>query len=384
MQYRPFGKTGWQVSALGFGVMRLPVIGDNKAQIDEARATYMLHEAIDHGVNYVDTAYPYHEGQSEPFVGRALQGGYRERVHLATKMPCWLLEKSEDLDRLFEEQLERLQTDHIDCYLFHGLNESRWKLLLELDALTWAEKRKASGQIRHLGFSFHDRADVFVQIVDQYDHWDFTQIQYNYIDQEDEVRQAGSRGLRHAAAQGLAVVVMEPIRGGVLAAPPPPVVELWETASTKRTPADWALQWVWDHPEVAVVLSGMSTEEQVAQNIASAEASKPGLLTREEHELVERVRAKYAELGPIPCTACQYCQPCPSGVRIPWIFDEYNAAYAFGQMERSRRHYRDLDGGAKADQCTECGQCESVCPQQIPIIDWLKKAHEVLGVAEGT
>jgi uncharacterized protein len=382
VKYRPFGKAGWMVSALGFGIMRLPLVGDDKAKIDEEQATEMVRYAIDHGVNYFDTAYPYHEGQSERFLGRALQGGYRDKIHLATKMPVWLLQKHEDLDRLFEEQLQRLQTDHIDCYLFHGLSEVRWKLLKDLDAVTWAEAKKAKGQVSQIGFSFHDRTEAFFKIVDEYNDWDFCQIQYNLIDWSDEVRQAGRRGLEHAAGKGLAVVVMEPIRGGVLAAPPPPVMELWDTAPTRRTPAEWALQWVWNHAEVSVVLSGMSNLEQVKQNITSAEASAPGQLTPQELDIVERVRAQYVALGPIPCTGCSYCQPCPNGVKIPKIFDEYNAAFAFGQMERSRRHYRDMASEEKADKCIECGECENACPQQIGIIEWLKKVHEVLAAPE--
>jgi predicted aldo/keto reductase-like oxidoreductase len=288
MQYRTFGKLDWEPSALGFGAMRLPVIDDNPGKIDEPEATRMLRYAIDHGVNYVDTAYPYHEETSETFLGRALQDGYRQRIKLATKLPSWLVKVAEDCDRYLNEQLERLQTETIDFYLLHGLNEERWPKLRDLNVLEWAEKAMADGRIRYLGFSFHDRYDVFQEIVDASDQWTFCQIQYNYMDEE---HQAGTRGLKYAADKGLAVVVMEPIRGGQLARnPPQAIAELWDTAAPRRTPADWALQWVWNHPEVSVVLSGMSTMEQVKQNVASASQSGPGTLTADELALIARVR----------------------------------------------------------------------------------------------
>lgn len=245
MQYRQFGRLDIKVSALGFGCMRLPIINDDTSQIDEAEAMRMLHTAIDGGINYVDTAYGYHRGRSEPFVGRALQNGYRDKVYLATKMPSWLLTTPADLDRLFEEQLERLQTDHIDFYLLHSLNQSYWDKYMELKVFDWTEKRIAAGQIRHLGFSFHDDYPVFEAILNGYDHWDFCQIQYNYLDVE---HQAGLKGLRVAAKKGLGVVIMEPLRGGNLAKNPPPsaIADLFATSAHDWTPANWGLQWIWD------------------------------------------------------------------------------------------------------------------------------------------
>ena len=267
MQYRPFGKLDWKVSALGFGAMRLPILENDSSKIDEAEAIRMIRYAIDEGVNYIDTAYPYHGGASEPLVGRALQDGYRERVRLATKLPIWLVESPADFDKFLNEQLTRLQTDHIDFYLLHGLNKTNWPKMQSLNVINWLEQARASGRIRHIGFSFHDSVDVFKQIVDGYDHWDFCQIQYNYMDIE---RQAGTEGLKYAAARGLGVIVMEPLLGGRLVEPPEVVQEIWDSAPVKRTPANWALQWVWDQPEVPLILSGMSTMQQVEQNVASA------------------------------------------------------------------------------------------------------------------
>ena len=375
MQYRTFGQLDWKPSALGFGAMRLPAIDGDAGKIDEPEATRMIRYAIDHGVNYVDTAYPYHRETSEPFVGRALQDGYRERVRLATKMPCWKVEGAEDFDRYLDEQLERLQTDHIDFYLLHGLNAGSWPKVRDLGVLRWAEKAIADARIRHLGFSFHDGREVFEEIVDASDLWQFCQIQYNFMDVE---YQAGTKGLKYAASKGLAVVVMEPLRGGQLTKNVPPVVqEMWDSAPHKRAPADWALQWVWNHQEVSVVLSGMSAMEQVEQNIVSASESGPGILTEEELGLVARVRDKYRELLRIPCTDCRYCLPCPSGVNIPRIFEVYNDAMIYGDDQQAQLSYLWLDEDERGDMCTECGECLEKCPQQIEIPDWLAKAHEL-------
>jgi predicted aldo/keto reductase-like oxidoreductase len=376
MQYRKFGKLDWKPSALGFGAMRLPIIEGDSAQIDEALATRMVRYAIDHDVNYVDTAYGYHSGNSERFLGRALQDGYRERVNLATKLPMWLVEATEDFDRYLDEQLGKLQTDHIDFYLFHGLRKERWAAVRKLNILAEAEKAVADGRVRYLGFSFHDEFEVFKDIIDSFDGWTMCQIQYNYMDIE---HQAGTRGLEYAAEKGLAVVVMEPIRGGRLAmSPPQPILELWGTAPQQRTPAEWALQWVWNHPEVSVVLSGMTTMEHVIENVASADRSGPGTLTDEELDLIARVRDTYHELSPVPCTQCEYCMPCPSGVNIPRIFAIFNEAIMYNETRSARRAYSWLKEEARADQCEECGQCTELCPQGIPVSDWLKKADELL------
>ncbi len=377
MQYRRFGQLDWKSSALGFGCMRFPIMGGDRSNIDAPEATRMLHTAIDHGVNYLDTAYSYHVGNSERFLSRALKGGYRERIKLATKLPCWLVKASEDFDKFLDEQLQKLQTDHIDFYLLHALNAKAWPQMRDLGVLAWAEQAIADGRIRHLGFSFHDELKVFKEILDAYDKWTFCQIQYNYMDAQN---QAGTQGLQYAASKGLAVVVMEPILGGRLVDPPQPIQDLWNTAAKKRAPADWALQWLWNQPEVSVVLSGMSTMAQVQENLASADVSGVSALTREELALVERVRDKYQELGPIPCTKCGYCIPCPNGVNIPRNFEIYNEGVTYDKPGSAREEYKLwLPENERANLCQDCDECEAKCPQSIPISEWMPRVHAVLG-----
>ncbi len=378
MQYRKFGKLDVQVSALGFGCMRLPIIEGKSDNIDQAEATRMIRHAIDQGVNYVDTAYPYHGGNSEIAVGKALQDGYRQKVNLATKLPVWLVKETADFDRLLDEQLSKLQTDHIDFYLLHALSKNSWKKIVELDLLSQAEAARADGRIRHIGFSFHDSLDVFKEIVDGYDNWDFCQIQYNYMDIEN---QAGTEGLCYAASKGLGVIVMEPLLGGKLARHIPAIQPIWQAANPGRTPADWALQWLWDQPEVSVILSGMSTMEQVQQNLASAGKSSIGIMASEEQDLIAGVREKILQLSPIPCTACEYCLPCPNGVSIPRNFGVYNEGGMYNDLEGARQAYKNwISDDARADQCIQCQECESKCPQKIAISDWMPVVEEVLGL----
>ena len=376
MQYRKFGKLDWPVSALGFGCMRLPTTGGDHSNINEREATQMLHYAIDHGVNYLDTAYPYHGGNSERLLGRALRGGYREKVRLATKLPCWQVESPGDFDKYLNEQLERLQDNHIDFYLLHGLNRDRWPKMRDLGVLKWAEGAIADGRIAHIGFSFHDDYEVFQEIIDAYDRWTLCQIQYNYIDIEN---QAGTKGLKYAASKGLAVVIMEPIRGGRLVDPPRPIQDLWDTTAKKRTPADRALQWVWNQPEVSVVLSGMSAMQHVQENVASAEASGIHTLAGEELALVARVRERYNELCPIPCTKCRYCMPCPNGVNIPRNLEIYNEGVMYDKPDSARQAYTRLSEDERAGVCTQCRECEALCPQSIPVSEWMPRVHQVLG-----
>jgi predicted aldo/keto reductase-like oxidoreductase len=382
LQFRRFGKLDFSVSALGFGAMRLP---QKDGKIDEETAQRMLYYAIDHGVNYVDTAYTYHGGESEVFLGKALTGGYREKVKLATKLPCWLVKGPDDFDKYLNEQLMRLQADCVDFYLLHSLNREKWLRLRDLGVLNWAEKAKKDGRFKYLGFSFHDDGETFKQIVDAYD-WDMCQIQYNFIDVEN---QAGTEGLRYAAGKGIPVVVMEPLLGGKLADPPAPIQSIWDQAAQKRLAIDWALRWLWHQPEVAVVLSGMSSMEQVQQNVAFA--SDPGYdaLNEAELALYGRVRDTYKTLTAIPCTNCRYCMPCPHHVDIPGNFKAYNEGVAYekpdaarGQYDWWRYSYEELklvEHDIRALNCVGCGECEEKCPQGIPIRRWIAKVHEVLG-----
>jgi len=377
MQYRSFGKLDWQVSALGFGCMRLPIIGENSAQIDQEKTSEMIRHAIDAGVNYFDTAYVYHEGNSEGALGRALQDGYREKVRIATKLPVFNVEATSDFDRMLDEQLRRLGTDVIDFYLLHALDQRKWDKVLKLNLLREAEDALADGRIRCLGFSFHDNLEVFKQIVDGYDKWTFCQIQYNYMDTEF---QAGKAGLQYAAGKGLAVVIMEPLRGGRLAADLPAARPIWAQAERQRTPADWALQWLWSQPEVAVVLSGMSTLEQVQQNLASADRSRVGLLTADELALIGEVRQTLEGLSPIDCTRCEYCLPCPNGVNIPRVFSYYNRVAMYDDLAGMRFQYRNfMENEQKAANCVQCGECLPKCPQGLPISDWMPVIEDVQG-----
>ncbi|HHX74173.1 MAG TPA: aldo/keto reductase [Firmicutes bacterium] len=380
MQYRKFGKLDWQVSALGFGAMRLPTReGHNMSdQVMEEEAIAMIRRAIDGGVNYIDTAWPYHKGQSEVIVGKALQDGYRARVKVATKAPIRFYKETGDFDRYLDEQLQRLQLDSVDFYLLHGINKDQWEnIALKLDLLSRAEAALADGRIKHLGFSFHDKLPVFKQILDSYDKWEFCQIQYNYMDIEN---QAGTEGLQYAAAKGLAVVIMEPLLGGKLANPPQEIAAVMREADPDRTPADWALQWLWNQPEVSVVLSGMSTMQQVEENLASAARSGSNTLSVSELAVIDEVRRQYLAKTLIPCTACAYCIPCPQNVAIPNCFKLYNDGYMYGELNQPRHHYQIFVAeDARADNCVQCRICEEKCPQGIPISEWMPKVHSVLG-----
>jgi len=361
--------------------MRLPVIDGVQNRIDYPAATAMLRDAIDAGVNYVDTAFPYHgtgfdqPGESEGFVGAALADGYRERVLLATKMPSWLIETRADMERHLAEQLERLQTDHIDCYLIHALKATWWDKLVAAGVRGFLGDAIADGRIRYAGFSFHDELPVFKRIVDAYP-WTFAQIQYNLLDVD---YQAGRQGLEYAAERGLGVIVMEPLKGGRLAGHvPADVVAAWDTADAKRTPAQWALRWVWDQPAVSLLLSGMTTPEQVADNIATAATGEPDSLTCAERELVGTVRDIYRSRTRVDCTACKYCLPCPEGVDIPGVFARLNNASLYDDYEGAKAAYLEKVA-EKASACVLCGECVPKCPQHIDIPTTLREARILFG-----
>ncbi len=381
MEYRAFGRLSWRPSALGFGCMRLPRRADGGGEIDAVAATEMLRYAIDHGVNYLDTAYVY--TGSEQVVGDALAGGYREKVRLATKLPVWDVKTIADADRILGEQLARLQTGHVDFYLFHALHEQRWARMKELDLVGWAERKVAEGLIGHIGFSFHASLRALKDIIDGYDGWTFCQLQYNYL---DTTNQAGTEGLEYAHGKGLAVVIMEPLRGGLLATPPGDEIKALFEAGPKRTPADLALQWLWSRPEVSLALSGMSTLEQVVENVASAERSKVGLLGPEELGFCDRLAEAYRSRMAVPCTSCGYCRVCPEGLDLPQVFHTYNEACIRlpdrSRFERIAKMHSAWPAEIRVERCTECGTCEEVCPQRLPVRAYVKKVAADYGVAK--
>ena len=372
MLYRRFGKTNEMVSNLGFGCMRFPLLpGGDPRKIDEEKSMEMVRYAIDQGVNYIDTAFPYHgdgmdnPGASEPFVAKILRDGYREKVKLATKLPTWLIETREDMDKYLNLQLERLETDVIDFYLVHGLREERWEKVKSLGIGEFLDSAIEDGRIKYAGFSYHDKAEYFNEIIDYYD-WSFTQIQFNYL---DENFQAGLDGLNYAHEKGLGVVIMEPLRGGRLAEElSDDILSVFDRSETKRTPAEWALEWIWNHEQVSVVLSGMSNMEQTIENVITANRSKINSLTKEELNIVEEAKKTFESKVKVNCTTCGYCMPCPTGVDIPKNFSLYNNYHVFGK----ENGYDKLSAESMASNCIECGQCEVHCPQSIEIINELK------------
>lgn len=373
MQYRKFGNLGIDVSALGFGCMRLPTLGD-PAHIDAAEATRMLRFAIANGVNYIDTAWPYHGENSETFLGQALGDGYRKKVFLATKAPVARIRKPAEFESYLERQLEKLQTDHIDFYLLHALNEQLWQDCQELGALAFLERAKAQGKIRFIGFSFHDSLPAFKKISDGY-QWDFCQIQYNYM---NESYQAGREGLQYAANKGLGVVIMEPLLGGRLAKAGNPALQtIMAQGLKKRTPVAWALDWLWDQPEVSLVLSGMSTMAQVKENVALAGEARINSFTNTGKNIIDKARRWFLAQVKVACTGCRYCSDCPAGVRIERIFELYNNACMYGEAEKSRQSYQRLiNKGNSFSQCQDCGLCERVCPQGLKVRQLLQSVHQ--------
>ncbi len=382
MQYRTVPKNGDKLSALGFGCMRLPMKGQ---VVDEERAIKQIRLAIDNGVNYVDSAPPYHMGESEKVLGKALLDGYRGKVKVATKLTPFMLHKPEDMEKMLALQLQKLQTDHIDYYLLHGLEAEFWKKMQTFGALKFLKKAQADGKIVNMGFSFHGSIGVFKEIIDAND-WTMCQIQYNFL---DEKLQAGTEGLKYAASKKLAVMVMEPLRGGSLANRlPKEAQQIYDNAPVKRSAAEWGLRWVWNHPEVTLVLSGMNDECQVTENIKTAETALPNSMKPAELTVIKNVANAYRKLLKVPCTGCQYCMPCPNGVNIPRNFQAYNDMYISGDEQQARGMYTMfLMGGltgvrADAALCKECGTCVVRCPQQINIPQKLKEVAKDLGGAK--
>ncbi|KPK73210.1 aldo/keto reductase [candidate division WOR_3 bacterium SM23_60] len=378
MIYRRYGKTDIKISQLGFGCMRFPITDTNNPKtINESESKRMLHYAVDNGVNYLDTAYTYHMEMSERFVGKALKGGYRKKVYLATKMPVWLVKSKEDSQKYFDEQLRRLQTDRIDMYLLHSLGKNGWKTVQHCDILGFLDKMLKKGKMRFAGFSYHDELSLFKEIVDAYP-WACCLIHLNYVDDDF---QAGVKGLEYAHKKGLAVVIMEPLRGGKLARKvPAEVLNMIKQSRLRQTPAEFALRWLYNRPEVSCVLSGMSSMEQVKENITFASEEHVGTLSAQDIALYARARQFYRTRTKINCTQCGYCMPCSQNIPIPFVLELYNDAYVYNAVENSQWMYSVfVKPENRGDQCTECGECEEKCPQKIPIAECMKRAHEVLG-----
>lgn len=372
MQYRDFGRTGAKVSPIGFGMMRLPLNADGSVNEDEA--VKLLRSAIDGGLNYVDTAFNYHGGNSEKITGKALQDGYREKVYLATKAPAWMFKSGEDFDTILEKQLTRLQTDHIDMYMLHAMNAIAFeKKVMRYGVLERLIKAREDGKIKYIGFSFHDKLDVFKNICDSFD-WDFCQIQLNYIDTE---YQAGIEGLKYAASKGMAVSIMESLRGGYLANVPEAVKKVFD--ETGKSPVEWGLDYLWNMPEVSVVLSGMGTPEQAEQNLRYAENSYIGMLDNGGLDVIKKAQDIFASYDTIPCTGCSYCLPCPKSVGIPYNFVVYNNYKTGGSFEAEKKRYNEWIPmfGQKASGCIGCRKCEEICPQHIKISERLKDVAAV-------
>jgi uncharacterized protein len=380
MQLRALGQAGIKVSALGFGCMRLPTLGAQD-RIDVAAATRLLRDSIEMGVNYVDTAWFYHAakfgqaGESEPFVGRALADGWRDRVFLATKLPQQIIKTRGEMDLFLSRQLERLQTDHIDFYLVHGLDGESWNRMRDLGVREFLESARQRGAIRFPAFSFHGSSVDFPRIVDEYDAWAFGQVQYNYMDTS---YQAGRSGLRYAADKGLGVVVMEPLKGGRLATHLPSEMQaVFDGRPEGWSPAEWALRFVWDEPGVSLVLSGMNDDAQLQENLRVSDVALPNSLASGQREVYDAAQAAMRARMKVDCTACRYCQPCPQGVEIPELLAALNAASMWDLKDPWLTGYTRIAG--KPGACIECGDCEEICPQGLRIRELLKEAAATFG-----
>ncbi len=359
-------------TSLGFGCMRLPLNAEGK--IDEAEAIRMIRHAIDSGVTYIDTAYPYHGGESEKVVGKALKDGYREKVILTTKLPIWKVEKYEDMMAILDEQLEKLQTDHVDFYILHAMNGERMDLMQKLDYKKFYAEALSQGKIRYPGFSFHDDYDCFMRILNDWDQWKMAQVQMNIL---DDTNQATLEGIRECGRRGIGVVIMEPLRGGLLANPPEDVKAVYDAFEEKRSPVEWAFRYLQGMPEVVTILSGMSAWEQLVDNLRIFDLTERPVLTDAENALFAAVKATYMARTKTRCTGCEYCQPCPMGVQIPRIFKGYDNAMLRADSSFKQGYARIVQDNADASRCVACRKCEKACPQHLPIVQYLKEIHEV-------
>lgn len=364
MEYRKFEKSGVSPSLLGFGCMRFPTL--ENGEINEQEAKAMIDKAMAHGVTYIDTAYPYHNGDSEPFVGKVLKNYDRQSFYLATKLPIWNISCEEDVEKIFNEQLQRLDVDYVDFYLLHALDKEKWEKVSKYNILEHVEKMQKAGKIKYIGFSFHDEYEVFENIVKSYS-WDFCQLQINYMDMDI---QAGMKGIQLCDQLNLPVVVMEPIKGGSLATLPQKVADIFKQYDKHRSLSSWALRYVGSLPAVKVILSGMSTMEQVEDNLATFDQFQK--LNEEEMALVEKVTKTLKAKTKNGCTGCKYCMPCPFGVNIPNNFKYWNCMSIYEDEKTFKEKYIRLQN-EQASQCRQCGKCETMCPQHIAIREDLKR-----------
>jgi predicted aldo/keto reductase-like oxidoreductase len=357
------------------GAETIPNFFERLGAIDEEKSIEMIDYAIDHGINYFDSAYPYHGGKSETILGKAIQNR-RDQVILTTKSPIRNIDAPDDFERILDEQLGKMSISYLDFYLLHGLNRKSWTKAIEFGALKFLDDIRRDGRVKFVGFSFHDDVRIFKEIIDAYD-WTICQIQYNYF---DENYQAGKEGLQYANAKSIGVVIMEPLRGGRLTEKiPDEVQKIWDSAGQGWSPAEWGLRWVWNHPEVSTVLSGMSTMAQLRENIRIAEEARPDSLSAEELKTIGEVADTYRRLLKVDCTGCAYCVPCPSGVDIPSNFTLYNDFQMFKDPEKTQAFYNMMmPPEHRASACEACGECEEKCPQQIEIIENLKQVHKQL------
>ena len=372
MKYRQFPGTDVTSSVLGMGCMRLPTADGH---VDHAETIKMIRHGIEQGIRYVDTAYPYHGGESEIAVGEALSDGWREKVTLATKLPVWKVEKYEDMEATLDEQLTKLRTDHIDFYLLHAMNRDRWHKIRDLGALDFLDKMLKKGKIRYPAFSFHDDAETFAEIATAYD-WKLIQVQMNLLDEFNQDTYAGVQ--KYCGERGIGVVVMEPLRGGALARKTPPEVQaIYDAAPEKRSAVEWAFRWLYDKPEFVTILSGMSSMEQLDDNLRIFDQAEAGCLSEADKAMLVKVREAYEKRVRVGCTGCEYCQPCPMGVKIPRIFQGIDQACMFGEAKDFAPRYAKLvEEEADASRCVACGTCESQCPQHFHIIDLLAGIRE--------
>ena len=375
MKYRNFGKLGIKGSAFGLGCMRFNGAASGDSIIDEQKAISLIRRAVDGGVTYLDTAYVYLDRTSEIVLGKALQDGYRDRVTIATKMPAEHVHNRTEMEALLDEELKKLQTDHIDFYLMHGINREKWEYFKSIGAPEFFDDMKKAGKIRYKCFSFHGPYDQFEYIIQDYD-WDMVQIQYNFMDVEN---QAGTKGLELAGRLGIPVVIMEGLLGGRLAKAPDNVQALYDAFPVKRSPVEWAFRWLCNHPEIATVLSGCNEAEQIDDNLRIFDTVEPNIMSAEELKLMDDVRAAYLARTKIGCTGCRYCMPCPNGVNIPGTFSVWNNVSLYGIDPKQDWGFKAmLEKGETPENCVECGACEAACPQHLGIIDGLKAAWSEL------